>query len=128
MKIDDITARLAISVEAKFVVAMAAVLALTVGWLLSEREPTQKEMTFAYRKYMVAINTVRNPQGLGELRQRLHEIELIKQRCDKLDTKRYRCEAAVLIDDQPAAGPHAATNAIYRRDAKGWCFETIGEE
>jgi len=113
------------SVEAKLVVALAAVFAICIWWLLSEREPTQKEMTLAYRKYVVATNADRSAQALVDLRLRAHAIELIKQRCDKLDKARYRCEATVQMDDRPLAGGHPAENALYMRDAKGWQFETI---
>jgi hypothetical protein len=125
VKSDEVVPTKAMSVRAKFVVAFAAVLALFVWWLLSDREPTHKEMTFAYRTYLVAINNDRNSEVLFDLRSRLHEIELVKQRCYRLASKRYRCEATVLMNDHPVENHHAAGNAIYNRDAKGWQFETI---
>jgi hypothetical protein len=128
VKNDDATPTKAMSVKAKFVVAFAAVLALCVWWLLSDREPTQKEMTFAYRTYLVAINSDRNSEALVDLRRHLHEIELVKQRCYKLASKRYRCEATVMMNDQPVESRRVAGNAIYSRNSKGWQFETIGEE
>lgn len=128
LKKDDLTPTKAMLVKAKFVVALAATLALCFWWLLSDREPTQKEMTFAYRKHVIAIDSDRNSKDLVDLRNRLHAIRLIKQHCDKLDEKRYRCESTALMDDHRVEGRPAAGNAIYSRDAKGWRFEAIGEE
>jgi hypothetical protein len=125
---DDVKPGKAMSAEAKFVVALAVLLAVAFGRLLSDREPMQKEMTFAYRKHFVAISGSTNPKELGGVYARLHATELVKQRCDKLGDRRYRCEAIVLIDDSPVAGHQAAENAIYSHDGKGWSFEAIGAE
>lgn len=125
---DNKTPTKTMSVEAKFFVVLTAALAIYVWWLLSDREPTQKEMTFAYRKHIAAIDDGRNSKELADLRQHPHAIELIKQRCDKLDAKRYRCEAIVMINDHLVENPHAAGNAIYSRNAKGWGFEATGEK
>ncbi len=46
----------AISFEAKFVFVLAMALVLGVVWLLCDREPTHKEMTFAYRKSVIAAS------------------------------------------------------------------------
>jgi hypothetical protein len=114
------------SVEARIVVILAAALVATLGWwLFSDREPTQKEMTFAYRKHVIAISRDLNLIELTELRERLHQIELIKRHCDKLKEKQYRCEAIVLADRRPTKGFLGAENAIYIRDAKGFEFESI---
>ena len=72
-----------ISFEAMFVVALTAALVVSVWWILSDREPTQKEMTFAYRKHLVAISRDGNSKGEAEIRPHLHAIELTKQRCQR---------------------------------------------
>ena len=78
-------------IEASIVVALVVALCLHIIWLSSDREPLQKEMTFAYRKHIVSVASDRNPKHLIDLRQRLHEIDLMKQGCSKLAEKRYRC-------------------------------------
>ncbi len=118
----------ATSREAKLLIALAVALASYAWWLLSDREPMQKEMTFAYRKHIVALNEDRDIKDLADIRQRLHVIELVKQHCVALGGKRYRCQASVLVDGHPVDDHPAAGNAVYSRDAKGWRFEAIGEE
>ena len=126
MKNDTATPSNDYSVETKIVVILAAALVAILGWwLLSDREPTQKEMTFAYRKHVIAINHDLNLIELTQLRERLHQIELIKRHCDKLKEKQYRCEAIVLADRRPTKGLRGAENATYTRNAKGFQFESI---
>jgi hypothetical protein len=128
LKNDDVTPNKSMSVEAKFAVAVLVTLALCFWWLLSDREPIQKEMTLAYRKHILAIDGDRNSKELAEIIHRLHAVELIKQRCARLDDKRYRCESIVLENDHPVEGHPAVENAIYIHDTKGWRFEAIGKE
>ncbi len=111
-----------------FVVVLAAALVVSLWWILSDREPTHKEMTFAYRKHLVAISGDGNSKGEAEIRQHLHAIELTKQRCQHLAEKRYRCASIVQIEGQPLDGHPASGNAIYIHDSKGWRFEAIEKE
>ena len=117
-----------ISFEAMFVVALTAALVVSVWWILSDREPTHKEMTFAYRKHLVALSRDGNSKAEAEIRPHLHAIELTKQRCQHLAEKRYRCAAVVLMEGQPLDGHPASGNAIYIHDAKGWRFEAIEKD
>ena len=110
-----------VSVEA----FLATAIFVAIWWLLSDREPTKKEMTFAYRKYLVALSPDRGPQHLLDIATQPHVIELIKRRCYKLQDWKYRCEATVLVNDLALEERHAADNAIYTRDSKGWQFESI---
>ena len=114
--------------EKRLVIALAAALSLFAWWLLSDREPTQKEMTFAYRKYVVNSNDDLVSQELAVLRNHLHVLELIKQQCKKLSERSYRCEATVLMDGNPIEGLPPSRGAIYSRDAKGWRFQAIAGE
>jgi hypothetical protein len=117
-----------VSFEAAFVVALAVALAVSVWWVLSDRDPTRKEMTFAYRKYLVAISSDGNLKAETEIRPHLHAIELTKKRCERLGDKRYRCEASVMMDGHPLDGHPASGNALYTHDSKGWRFEAIDKE
>ena len=116
----------AISIEAKFVVVLVVALVLGVWWLLSDREPTHKEMTFAYRKSVIAASGDAGANAPNNLREHLHEIELRKQRCDKLAERRYRCVADVLVDGRLSEIKPPADDAIYNHDGKGWRFESLG--
>lgn len=107
---------------------MAAALAIFFWWLLSDREPTQKEMTFAYRKHVIKSNEEVDAKDQMELRQRLDEIELVKQRCEKLGKNRYRCEAVALMESHPVESLPPEGSAIYARDALGWQFEAPVKE
>lgn len=128
MNTANVKIRKTMSFRKKSVIALAVALFLLEGWwLISDREPTSKEMTWAYRKYVVAAADNANLKEIAELRQRLHTTELKKQRCDKRGQKRYRCEASVVVDDQPVNARHLADNAVYGRDSKGWLFSATGE-
>ena len=94
--------RRAISFDSKFVTVLVVGFALVVWWLVSDREPTHKEMTFAYRKYVISASGDNVASTPGNLRGHLHEIELRKQRCEKLADRRYRCVADVLVNGQVA--------------------------
>lgn len=99
---------------------------LQFWWLVSDREPTSSEMTWAYRKHAVAANENADLKEMAALRQRLYLTELKKQRCEKLERKRYRCEASVEVVDQPINKRHEAEKAIYSHNPKGWSFGAIG--
>ncbi len=116
-------------IEAWVVWATAGGLTLTVIWLASDREPTQKEMTFSYRKHLAAEVRQRNAgDAISFLNNRLHDFELIKGHCEKLDVRRYRCDAILLVKDHPAEHPLPAKSIIYVHDAMGWTFEAPDSE
>jgi len=108
-------------------IAMALFL-MQIWWLLSDREPASSEMTRAYRKHVFALNENVDSKEMAALRQRLHSTALKKQRCEKLDVRRYRCESSIEINDQPINARHEAETAIYSHDSRGWSFTAIGDQ
>lgn len=114
--------------ELAFVVAIFLGFAGYAVWVLADREPTQKELTFSYRKYVVALNDNKAPRELCDLRQSLHTLELQKQSCDRLGDRRYRCEAIVAVSGDSVVSRAFQINATYRHDGKGWSYEPSGRE
>ena len=114
--------------EKRVLAAVAAALALHVWWLLSDRPPTQKEMTFAYRKHVVTHDNYLPLQNLMELRNHLNTLELLKQDCERLDEYKYRCSANVAMDGHPVESLPASGTATYTHDHKGWLFEPLETE
>lgn len=110
------------------VVALVVVLSLCIAWLMSDREPESKEMTLAFIKHYETRYASRPPKDQIEDRLRLVEFTLKKLRCDKIETKRYRCQAAVLINGHSVGDNTGAEDAIYTHDAKGWRFTPLENE
>jgi len=108
-------------------IAMALFL-MQIWWLLSDREPASSEMTRAYRKHVFALNENVDSKEMAALRQRLHSTALKKQRCEKLDVRRYRCESSIEINDQKINARHEDETAIYSHDSRGWSFTAIGDQ
>jgi hypothetical protein len=111
-------------IEAWVVWLLAGTLALTAAWLVADREPTQKEMTFAYRKHLVADSRQNNPEEAVRYLDHLHDFEWIKDRCEKLAVRRYRCHGTLRIKEKPADENARAHDFIYVHDAMGWTFES----
>ncbi len=110
-------------------VSLAPAFLMFSWWLIVfDREPTSKEMTFAYRKYVVAANGNVTPNEQMALRKKLEGTELTRQHCDEVTAKRYHCTATVLVDGHPVSHTVAAANAIYTRDFKGWTFTSVNTD
>lgn len=114
--------------EKRVVAAVVAALALYVWWVVSDRAPTQKEMTFAYRKHVVTHDNYLPLQNLMELREHLNTLELLKRSCERLDEYKYRCSANVVMDGRPVESLPASGAATYTHDRKGWLFEPVGTD
>ena len=110
-----------------FVVVVVVVLSFCTWWLASDREPQSKEMTWAFIKHYETTYTDRAPKDQIEDRQRLVEFDLKKQHCQKIEIKRYRCEAAVFLNGQSVDDKTEGDEAIYTHDAMGWRFEPAGK-
>ena len=106
-------------------VTTLAMLVLGIGWLVSDREPTSREMTLAYRKHIEKMDVDKSPKFQLDSRQRSNMLKLSKQRCDKIDVKRYRCWASVQIADHEVIDYPAVEDAYYSHDAKGWRFASV---
>jgi hypothetical protein len=114
-------------IEAWIVWVIAGLLALSIVWLVVDREPTKNEMTFAYRKHLAAeARRSKSADPGGFLSIRMHDFELIKSHCDKLAVRRYRCDATLLIKDHPADEVAQTKNDTYVHDDMGWTFIAPG--
>jgi hypothetical protein len=116
-------------IEAWIVWVIAGLLTLSIVWLVVDREPTQNEMTFAYRKHLAAeARRSKSGDAGAVLSIRMHDFELIKSHCEKLDVRRYRCNATLLVKDQPAEDAAQTKNDTYVHDDMGWTFIAPGVE
>ena len=107
--------------EATFVIAFATMLSASFWWLLTDREPTSQEMLTAYRKFVVKRSGNGASTVSSDESKYVGDTELIKQYCERLQERKYRCEAKVQVKDLSLA-KHAANDATYTRTAIGWEF------
>lgn len=93
---------------------------IQAAWLLSEREPNDKELTFAYRTHVMDSLRDKERMSAADLHARLGDIQLVKRDCEMLASEKYRCRTSPVHKDHPLAGADEASEAIYYRDPKGW--------
>lgn len=93
---------------------------IQAAWFLSEREPNGKELTFAYRAHVADSLRDGGRIEAADLHEQLDGIKLTKRDCEKLADETYRCRTSAVHKDHPLLDTHEASEAIYRRDPKGW--------
>lgn len=103
---------------ARFLWAAVALWGALTVWLLSDREPTQKEMTFAYRKLAMETSGISDLRQRNNYRRHLHTFRLEKRDCAKLADRRYACSARLL----PATEEAPLLRGIFTHGGSGWTF------
>lgn len=111
-----------------WIAASVIFVSIPVAWLISDREPTAKELTLAYRKFVVTAQGDKSPKELAESQQRSQSITLLKRSCKQLSEGRFRCRADIQQNNETISGSDEAADAIYSRDSKGWQFSGVTAE
>lgn len=111
-----------------WIAASVIFVSVPVAWLISDREPTAKELTLAYRKFAVAAQGEKSRRELVESHQQLQSITLRKRSCERLSEGRFRCRAEIQQNNETISGSHEAADAIYSRESKGWQFSGVTAE
>lgn len=111
-----------------WITASVVFVSIPIAWLVSDREPTAKELTLAYRKFAVTAQGDKSTKELAERHQRLQNITLLKRSCERLSEGRFRCRADIQQNNETISGSHEAADAIYSRGSKGWQFSGVTAE
>lgn len=101
----------------------AATLVAILILSLVEREPIAKEMTLAYRQYVIerlSANTSLSAEL--SLRRDLDHLSLSKEGCTKMAEHRYRCLASV---DKTTQRFSDASEGVYSKTNMGWRYMPV---